>query len=443
MIKEARLTSAILLAVCAGLGACDGGPDTENDSYTVASSALTTASVDNGDVSAWHDFASAGSTVTHGLSSSRPSSSTTSMKIAYTLATGGYGGVERLFSTPMSWSAYAGVQMWVYGAATGHVFTVQVYEQAGERFEATFTVDFSGWKLITLPFTKFAQTAWQPPGAQSDGRLETAAISGMALLPARSGAAVSSAVSVDALAVVDVAAATVPPGTATGSQTGTIVPLYSYPTSAAWTTVVAAKTAHPSIPVLAVVNPANGPSTTVNPSYTSGIARLVAAGVTVVGYTHTSYGARAAADVQADILRWKQFYPQVTGIFLDEMSNVAGYESYYRNLTAYAKTEGFAFTIGNPGTDTVPSFVASTDVILVYESAGLPNLSSTGSLGGWHASYDRHYFGVIPYAVSSVSSTFVQSAKQSFGYIYLQNDTLPNPWDTVPSYFDQLVGLLP
>ena len=41
--------------------------------------------------------------------------------------------------------------------------------------------------------------------------------------------------------------------------TGTVVPLYSYPTNAAWRTVIDAKLAHPTVPVVAVVNPANGP----------------------------------------------------------------------------------------------------------------------------------------------------------------------------------------
>jgi hypothetical protein len=63
-------------------------------------------------------------------------------------------------------------------------------------------------------------------------------------------------------------------------------------------------------------------------------------------------------------------------------------------------------------------------------------------LGGWHASYNRNNFGVIPYAVGSLDTSFVQSAKQYVGYIYLQSDNLPNPWDSVPPYLSQLVASL-
>ena len=56
----------------------------------------------------------------------------------------------------------------------------------------------------------------------------------------------------------------------------------------------------------------------------------------------------------------------------DNVSNTAGQEAYYRNLTAFAKASAFDFTIGNPGTDTLPSYVGAVDVQLIYESAGLP-----------------------------------------------------------------------
>jgi hypothetical protein len=38
--------------------------------------------------------------------------------------------------------------------------------------------------------------------------------------------------------------------------------------------------------------------------------------------------------------------------------------------------------------------------------------------------------------------SFVAQAKQHVGYIYLTDDDLPNPWDSLPSYFDALLGEL-
>ena len=97
------------------------------------------------------------------------------------------------------------------------------------------------------------------------------------------------------------------------------MPLYTYPPHASWTAVAAAKRANPNVPVVAVINPANGPGTSVSSGYANAIPDLIAAGVKVIGYVYTSYGARAAAEAQADIDRWRSFYPAVSGIVFDEM----------------------------------------------------------------------------------------------------------------------------
>ena len=233
--------------------------------------------------------------------------------------------------------------------------------------------------------------------------------------------------------------AAAPAPAASGAVTGTIIPLYTAPTDPSWGAVAAAKAAHPAVPVLAVVNPANGPGAAPSADYAAGIAKLTAAGVKVIGYVHTLWGARPAAELQTEMTEWQSWYPGVSGIFFDEMANAAGHESYYSGLTSFAKGRGLGFTIGNPGADSSPSYVGTEDVILIYASGGLP---SVAALGGWHAGYDRNNFGVIPYAVGGLDTSFVQSAKQYVGYIYMQSDNLPNPWDSVPPYLSDLVGAL-
>jgi hypothetical protein len=224
------------------------------------------------------------------------------------------------------------------------------------------------------------------------------------------------------------------------ADSGTLIPLYTSPGHPSWATVKAAKLAHPRVAVVAVVNPSSGPGNAASSAYTSGIADLTAAGVKVIGYVYTDYGRRAATTVQADIDRWRMFYPQVSGIFFDEQAYQPGSEAYYRQITAYARAAGLPFTVGNPGVDSNESYVGTVDLILIYESAGLPPLSR---LMGWHTKYDRRGFGVIPHAVPSLDApSFVASIKPYVGFIYVQSDTLPNPWDSVPSYFPALVAAL-
>jgi hypothetical protein len=223
------------------------------------------------------------------------------------------------------------------------------------------------------------------------------------------------------------------------SAAATIVPLYTDPSDSSWSAVIAAKMEHPKVGVIAIVNPNNGPGSAASSGYTSGIARLTSAGIKVIGYVATGYATKTAATVEADIDRWKAFYPgQITGIFFDEQSNKAGDVAHYRELSQYAKSQGLSFTVGNPGTDTAEGYIGALDTMLIYESSGLPSASQ---MGGWHSKYPTSNFGIIPYAVN-MDATFVHNARQYVQYIYLQSDNLPNPWDSLPSYFASLLAAL-
>ncbi|HJW19489.1 MAG TPA: fibronectin type III domain-containing protein, partial [Candidatus Nitrosotalea sp.] len=120
-----------------------------------------------------------------------------------------------------------------------------------------------------------------------------------------------------------------------------------------------------------------------------------------------------------------------------EMSNVAGDENFYSTVSHYAKSLGYTMTVGNPGTDTLSSYIGTVDNLMIYENPGLPALSA---LEGWHTSYDKSNFSMIAFGVSSISTSFLASASNYVGYIYLTNDNLPNPYDSIPSYFGSLVA---
>src|SRR5262245_24680589 len=231
-------------------------------------------------------------------------------------------------------------------------------------------------------------------------------------------------------------AGTAAPASSAGSA---LVPLYTYPTDPSWDLVIAAKAAHPTVGVVAVINPANGPGGAVDPGYAAGIARLNAADIEVLGYVPTGYAVNSPAAVKGDIDRWRTFYPgQIDGIFFDEQSVREGDIPYYRDLSQYAKAQGLPFTVGNPGMDTAEGYVGALDMMLIYENAGLPTVNQ---LGGWHAKYAPSNFGVIPHS-APMDAAFVRAARQYVEYIYVQNDTLPNPWDSVPATFSDLLAAL-
>ena len=236
--------------------------------------------------------------------------------------------------------------------------------------------------------------------------------------------------------------------TATGGTAGTIaatsptaalVPLYTVPSDSSWTAIADAKMAHPKVPVYAIVDPASGPGAAADAGYAAGIGKLQLAGITVLGYVPTGYGSRSVPAIEADVDRWKSFYPATQGIFFDEMSIRLGDELIYKTVSQYAKSKGMTFTVGNPGLDTKPTFVGTTDVIMIYEGAGFP---PTTALSGWHTSYPRTSFGAFAYGVPSLDAAAVKQARAYVGYIYVNTDVLPNPWDTVPSYLSDLLAAL-
>ncbi len=218
---------------------------------------------------------------------------------------------------------------------------------------------------------------------------------------------------------------------------GIMVPLYTYP-GGTWERVIETKNDHPSVPIVAIVNPASGPGGSRDSNYVSGIKDLKDAGVIVLGYVSTAYTGRSLDAVRSDIDKWASWY-DVDGIFFDEQTNWSGGESYYTQAGNYAESKGLDFTVGNPGANSIPSYLSTVDVVLIYESPGLPNLNNYDDT--WER-YNNDQLGMIPFSVGSLPRGWIEDATGFIGWLYVTNDNLPNPWDSLPSYFDDMAALL-
>jgi len=227
------------------------------------------------------------------------------------------------------------------------------------------------------------------------------------------------------------------PAGAASTPAGVIVPLY-FTTGSQWNGVIQAKEAHPSVPIVGVINPAGGPGTTSNANYSALTQQLQSVGVVVIGYVYTMYGARNVTAVESDISAYASWY-KVNGVFLDQMAYVPGEESYYSSLTNYARSLGLSLVVGNPGVDPAPSYVGTVDTIVTYENYGFP---SPEAMGGWNANYAKTNWAVLAYGVGSLSNACVESESNYVGYLYVTNGEYPYPWDSLPPYFGDLVAEL-
>ena len=226
-----------------------------------------------------------------------------------------------------------------------------------------------------------------------------------------------------------------------------LVPLYSYPSwydpgSYVWDDVAAAAS---QVPITAIINPNNGPDGgPPNSDYVVGLAALHDAGVTTLGYVYTSYGSRNLTNVISDIDLYAQYY-NVSGIFLDEMAPGSNALPYYSQIYDYVKSKtNLPIVVSNPGTQCDESFLTrpATDTAVTFENG-------TGWSGYVPDPYVSRYpsscFAALLYNVpdaATMRSNVDLAVRRNFGYVYVTDANLPNPWDGLPAYWSELIRYL-
>ena len=233
-----------------------------------------------------------------------------------------------------------------------------------------------------------------------------------------------------------------------------VVPLYLYPDDSnnyweSFTQSVAASKAS----VLAIIGVENGPAgSKPNSDYTKGMRKLKQNGITSIGYVYTSIGKRNLTKVFADIDAYSRWPvdTRVQGIFLDEAANKASAKNlaYYQAIYNYVKTKfGTSSTVmTNPGTNADEAFFSpntkATDVGMIFESYFSDWL--TYRTDSYVTKYNPNQFAMIAHTCASAAnmSKAIALAKQrNFGYVYVTDALMPDPYDTFPSYFSSELSI--
>jgi hypothetical protein len=226
------------------------------------------------------------------------------------------------------------------------------------------------------------------------------------------------------------------------------VPLYSYPPTV-WSTYTALGL--PDIGV-AILNPNSGPGDAPDPGYVTAYAALADKGTRVIGYVHTSYGARPIAEVKAEIDKYKVWYPRVAGIFFDETGDEGSPAAddptflYYKELWDYVlATLSYPgqYVALNPGATIAERFMTISSAIILSEDDAANYLTHENP--EWLINYDRKRIWHLIHSVLSagqMQNLFDRARELNVGTIYITSDTLPNPWDALSAYHaQQLVKL--
>jgi Spherulation-specific family 4 len=216
---------------------------------------------------------------------------------------------------------------------------------------------------------------------------------------------------------------------------GLIVPLYMGP-GQLWSQLITAKDQYPSLPVIAIVNPEGGVGT-FNGTYLTWIRQLQDNGITVFGYIDTVYTATPSSQVQANITDYARWY-NVSGVFIDDMTNTPSDVVYYSSVYAYAHAQGLE-TFANPGTMTISQYYGVTaDNLMIYEDYGLPAIAL---LQNSSMSYPANGFSFIATGVPLLpSQSYLDSASRFVSWVWITDQG--DSYMDLPSYLTQEMGEL-
>lgn len=221
---------------------------------------------------------------------------------------------------------------------------------------------------------------------------------------------------------------------------------------------------------VATANPSNGPGASFDQGYADTIAAATKAGIRVIGYVDTGYfgstgrttrnGQTSAsawtAQAESDVANWFDWYGSygLTGIFFDDAEATCGVNNanvaLYSALNVYTKQHNAnALTVDNPGGPADQCFTSAADALVMFEGSYQDYLNWTAPAWERNSTNPNKFWNLVydTPTQADMKNAATHSQSENAGYIYITDDVLPNPWDTLPagSYWaDELssVGVL-
>ena len=237
-----------------------------------------------------------------------------------------------------------------------------------------------------------------------------------------------------------------------------LIPMYVYPDNihqnAAYNRLMDVKRRYPTVPMWIIINPASGPGNAIDANYTKAIDRLRGAGCVVLGYVSTSYGKRKPTEAQQDIDQWLKSYPQIHGIFFDEMiyEDTDSGVKYQADLTQYAHSAGCWPTVANPGAETPGRYFGAqaADVIIVHEGSDWPAEERLhGDNFGGYSDFPPFTRCVLLHSQAKLDASALSMVKKYCRWVYVTegefrpgDPAAANPWDRLSIHLEELCEAL-
>jgi hypothetical protein len=218
----------------------------------------------------------------------------------------------------------------------------------------------------------------------------------------------------------------------------TFVPAYFY-SSTIWAQAIDTRPA----PAVMLLNVDSGPGTGPLSHFQTLVKQAHDAGITVLGYSSTSYGQSAISSVETQVREYKSWYG-VNGIFLDLTQGTPGEFSYYQTLSNFVRStipNGVVWL--NPGDYPDPSFMSIANVVMVFEGSYSAYVSD--QVPSWVSRYSPSQFAHVIYdtPASDLASAVSLSRERRAGHLFVTNlSGSGNPYGALPSYWSQEAGAI-
>jgi hypothetical protein len=228
-----------------------------------------------------------------------------------------------------------------------------------------------------------------------------------------------------------------------------VIPSYIYPSAggSAWNTFIAHPVRSTKVERIMIVNPNSGPGTDANTEYRNIVAAAQWSGNRVYGYVSTRYGKVDAQTVQEEVGKYIKWYG-VDGIFVDEVSaDAAQVARYYQPLVTFitSSIDGGGVIL-NAGTYPDERYAEikvlkhSKLQIVVFEHDYASFTAASFEVPAWIRNYPPSMFINIVYdtPADDVTEVLQLSAKRGASSVYVTDQTMPNPYAALPSYWAEL-----
>ncbi len=212
-----------------------------------------------------------------------------------------------------------------------------------------------------------------------------------------------------------------------------IVPAYFYP-GETWDELNSLK----GIKKIGIYNPASGSGKEINTDYVDLLKEST--DIMLPGYVYVNYGRRDSSLVKAEIDNYFNWYG-TKDIFLDGISSGKEDIAYFKEISDYIKQKG-GTVIFNPGLVPDEEYVSIADIIVVTE--GKYENYKDKKFADWVYKYPASKFAHLVYDTpkESFENAISLSKERNAGYVYITDDNGDNPWDTLPTYWDEEVNKL-